>query len=72
MTGVCERYCFLDLENGGMSRRRRGKIPLRLLRLVQRLAARRAPRTKGERIPLRLWKMAADLAGLGRSFWGSD
>jgi len=45
-----------------MSGRRRGEVPLKLLWLEQRLAAWRATRAKGERIPLRLWKLAADLA----------
>ena len=45
-----------------MSGRKRGEVPVGLSRLEQRLAAWRATRAKGERIPLRFWKSAQKLA----------
>ena len=45
-----------------MSGRKRGEVPVGLSRLEQRLAAWRATRAKGERIPLRFWRSAQKLA----------
>lgn len=42
--------------------RKRGEVPARLAGLQQRFSAWRSTRTKGERIPDRLWKAAAQLA----------
>jgi hypothetical protein len=40
----------------------RGELPGRLLRLEQRFLAWRKTRAKGQRIPERLWKSAAEVA----------
>jgi hypothetical protein len=47
---------------GGQRMRGRGEVPGRLLRLEQRFLAWRTTRTKGQRIPERLWKSAAEVA----------
>ena len=45
-----------------MRGRKRGEVPVRLLRLEQRFADWRRSRSLGQRIPQRLWKSAAKLA----------